>query len=159
MNNPLAQLNDIHEISTVTWWPLGWGWWALIALLIIAITVSILVSRKRKRDQWVWRQCCQTLQTPQNSMGDITTVLKLACRRYLSDANNSDAKALHTLTGKAWLVYLNNQLQEPLRASEQHVEALALNMYRQTDAQHVEQYQQFALTWLHHACPRRPNYV
>ena len=38
--DPLAQLNDIQTPSDVDWWPLAWGWWAVIALALLIIVLT-----------------------------------------------------------------------------------------------------------------------
>lgn len=42
MQDPLAQLRDIHLPEPVAWWPLAFGWWVLIGLLAVAL---LLLSR------------------------------------------------------------------------------------------------------------------
>jgi hypothetical protein len=42
MQDPLAQLRDIHLPEPVQWWPLAPGWWILISLLLVAL---VLLSR------------------------------------------------------------------------------------------------------------------
>lgn len=35
----LAQLSDIRDLDSVSWWPLAPGWWVFIALALLAVAV------------------------------------------------------------------------------------------------------------------------
>jgi hypothetical protein len=51
--DPLAQLHDIVLPQAISWWPLAWGWWLLLAL-ILGVVLSIIFFRQRtiKRNQY-----------------------------------------------------------------------------------------------------------
>ncbi|BAO44786.1 DUF4381 domain-containing protein [Thiolapillus brandeum] len=46
MNDPLAQLKDIHLPPTVSWWPPAPGWW-LLALLVLGAAVWLVRYLRR----------------------------------------------------------------------------------------------------------------
>lgn len=50
MTDPLAQLKDIHLPESVGLWPLAWGWWLLLGVLLCALLggVYILLQHRRK---------------------------------------------------------------------------------------------------------------
>lgn len=49
--DPLAQLHDIVLPSAVSWWPLAWGWWVLLALLLTALGLVIYFRWRTKKRQ------------------------------------------------------------------------------------------------------------
>ncbi len=50
MQNPLAQLKDIHLPPEPGWWPPAFGWWLLAALLLALICFALIrYSRHRAR--------------------------------------------------------------------------------------------------------------
>lgn len=45
--DPLAQLNDIHTPDAVSYWPLDWGWWLVIAIaLVITTAITVMLVRR-----------------------------------------------------------------------------------------------------------------
>lgn len=50
MTDPLAQLRDIHLPEPASFWPLAWGWWLLLGVLVCALLggVYVLIQRRRK---------------------------------------------------------------------------------------------------------------
>jgi hypothetical protein len=46
-DDPLAQLRDIHTPSPIDWWPPAVGWWLLLLLALLAVTMIAL---------WCWRR-------------------------------------------------------------------------------------------------------
>lgn len=51
--DPLAQLHDIVLPQAISWWPLAWGWWLLIALILSAVLSLIFFHRRSiKRNQY-----------------------------------------------------------------------------------------------------------
>lgn len=51
--DPLAQLHDIVLPQAVGWWPLAWGWWVLLIIVVsISSTVIFLWRRNRQRERY-----------------------------------------------------------------------------------------------------------
>lgn len=46
--DPLAQLKDIHPPTEINWWPLDWGWWLPI-LILVGVLIGFFIYWKRKR--------------------------------------------------------------------------------------------------------------
>jgi hypothetical protein len=82
-NDPLAQLRDIHLPAEVSWWPLAWGWWLLIALAGAALIGLIWMLLKRHQSRLYRRQAQAQIDRLQqqhtaNLLPTIFAVLKQA---------------------------------------------------------------------------------
>jgi hypothetical protein len=40
--DPLAQLRDIHLPETISWWPLAIGWWVVVAICLLCISLGAI---------------------------------------------------------------------------------------------------------------------
>lgn len=107
-NPMLAQLKDIHLPEAVSWWPLAWPWW-----LILAFTVAVIcfVIYYRKKNAWRNKALMQLKSF------DKTDPVKHAmyCNRLLKQIcfNNID-RSCASLSGTAWLEYLDQQVKQPI---------------------------------------------
>ena len=45
--NPLSRLNDIIAPEPITWWPLAWGWYIVIAIVLAVLGGAIYFLIKR----------------------------------------------------------------------------------------------------------------
>lgn len=51
--DPLAQLHDIVLPQAVGWWPLAWGWWVLLIIVVsTSATLIFLWRRNRQRERY-----------------------------------------------------------------------------------------------------------
>lgn len=50
MTDPLAQLKDIHLPEPTSFWPLAWGWWLLLGIVVCALlgAAYALIQHQRK---------------------------------------------------------------------------------------------------------------
>ncbi|CUS49369.1 MAG: protein of unknown function containing DUF4381 domain [Idiomarinaceae bacterium HL-53] len=158
MTNPLAQLNDIEEIQQVAWWPLGWGWWLLLALVIIIVVSIALYAARRRRDRRVLHTCIQQVRDQAQHMRDISTALKIAALHYLPSQTPSGA-TYAAISGLELLTLLNTQLPENKQFSASQLNAIASAQYSPSAQEQFNSFREFALRWLTHACPRRPEHV
>lgn len=154
MTQPLSQLNDIHEVTQASWWPLAWGWWLLIAVGVALITAAVVTWLKRKHHQKVLKRCNQQLEKQQSNMGDITTLVKIAALQYLP-VQTFEGTQIRTLTGEKWLRMLNSGMPEAQKLSAENISNLQDALYKPANQDMVSMYQDFSLQWLKHACPRR----
>lgn len=102
-------LRDIHLPAVISWWPLAYGWWVLLACLGAALLVTWLLYRRRYRE----RAAIQGLRAvaraltegaaPVNCIQRISMIL----RRFAMSVGES--KAVAGLTGEDWLKFLDGR--------------------------------------------------
>ncbi|HPY40873.1 MAG TPA: DUF4381 domain-containing protein, partial [Thiolinea sp.] len=51
MNPTELPLRDIHLPPEISWWPLAWGWWALLALVVLILVMLFNWWRQRSSSQ------------------------------------------------------------------------------------------------------------
>lgn len=116
-NPALAQLRDIHLPEAVSWWPIAWPWWLMLVLLIAVI--SFIIYHRKKN---AWRALAiKQLQ----ALDDSDPVMyAMGCNRLLKQIcfNKVDASCA-SLSGIAWLNYLDEQVKKPIFLPE--IEAFA----------------------------------
>ncbi len=112
--DPLAQLRDIHTPEPVGWWPLAWGWWLLIALLLGAAALCLWLLWRRRRANRYRRQALLELDVLGRHFrhhGDRARYLQdlsvLLRRTALSAAPR---EAVASLQGEQWLAWLDATL-------------------------------------------------
>ncbi|APC95219.1 DUF4381 domain-containing protein [Francisella tularensis subsp. novicida] len=115
-NNLLEQLKDIYLPEKVSqWWPLAYGWWLLLAVVILAIIVSLVFLHLRRKAK-SYKDCIiddfrETVektyqQKPKEVLQDISVYLK---RVALQKFPNQPIKTLH---GQQWLEFLDTKLKQ-----------------------------------------------
>ncbi len=108
--SPLDQLADIHLPDAVSWWPLAPGWWALLALLAIALIVFFLWRHRTKKNHY--RKLAQqeldsaysNYQNTQNTtafLHDVSVLLRRTALTAYPKTFNASIK------GQAWLDWLD----------------------------------------------------
>lgn len=154
--DPLAQLRDIQLPESTGWWPLAWGWWLLLALVIIALAFTLYRLRKRRRQQRYRREALAELdrayQHYRNS-GDTAAYLQslnqLLRRAALSSRPPERHASVAGLTGQAWLDFLDDQLPDADRPfTEGPGRALLAGPYQANPQADVEALQQLGQRWL-----------
>jgi len=107
-------LRDIHLPDPISFfWPLAPGWWLLLAFLLVLILVSIWILRLRKRNapkRVALRNLkkLEKLDNPKKQLQEISTLLR---RFYITKYPRNEVASL---TGEAWLEFLDNQLGKQL---------------------------------------------
>ncbi len=109
-------LHDIHLPEPISFfWPLAPGWWLLLAFLLFFILVSIWIRRFRKRNapkRFALRNLKKLEKTysnnPKKLVQEVSTLLR---RFYITKYPRNEVASL---TGDAWLEFLDNQLGKPL---------------------------------------------
>lgn len=151
--SPLDQLADIHLPDGVNWWPLAPGWWALLALIIIAL-VGFFIWRHRKA-QNVYRDIAQhqlegiyaDYQQTQNAAAYLQA-LSLLLRRTALTAYPHSFNA--SIKGKEWLQWLDQvcpALQD--KFSSELGENLLTSVYQKNPHIDVSGLHQLSSQWIH----------
>ncbi|MEL7024053.1 MAG: DUF4381 domain-containing protein [Pseudomonadota bacterium] len=106
-------LRDIHEPAAIGWWPLGPGWWVLLAALALALLFGAVRWHRRTR---LGRMAARDLDTrlkgwldhrdDQRLLADLSEWL-----RRVSIAVHGRAEVA-SLVGDAWRAFLDRGLSE-----------------------------------------------
>lgn len=106
--DPLAQLRDIHTPEPVGAWPLAWGWWCVIALLLVVAGYGIYRYIRYRRRQRPRREALRQLAAI--SVGDddwprqLNNLLKRVALVYYPPSH------VAALYGDQWQQFLINAL-------------------------------------------------
>lgn len=110
-SDPLAQLHDILLPQAVSWWPLAWGWWLLLALITGAAMFGVFFWR-RKQQRERYRQLAiqelQILTEAFHAQADAAVYLQQLSILLRRTAISAQPHAFPVeLKGMAWLRWLD----------------------------------------------------
>ncbi|AJI75207.1 DUF4381 domain-containing protein [Francisella noatunensis] len=115
-NDLLAQLKDIYLPARVSqWWPLAYGWWLLLGLIVLTFIIFLIILHFRKKrnsykDSIVndFRRTIEETQQnkPKEALQNISVYLK---RVALQKFPNQEIKTLH---GEQWLEFLDSKMKK-----------------------------------------------
>lgn len=103
VSTPALPLADIHLQQAPGIWPLAWGWWLVIAAVIVTLALILLWLRKRKAHLAARNEALNALAQT-TSISDINALLKRAALSYFP------RETVAGLTGERWLTFLDSQL-------------------------------------------------
>ena len=152
----LQQLHDVQAPSEVSWWPLAYSWWALIAALTIGLLFLVRWQLRRKKNNLYRKLATAELENALALWQDDKDPA-----RYLQTANNiltrcvqhiEEQRALSTnsktsLSGEPWLTALNDIGTEPLSSECQL--ALGQLSYSEKPACNIANIHAEISSWLH----------
>lgn len=110
--NPLDQLKDIHLPDPISIWPLGMGWWVLIALIICIAALAVWWIKKNQ-----WKRVAKQQLLSYEPVASVDyyyqinrSLKQIAIQRFGSQCAQ--------LSGPRWLEFLDDQLKDPLFSRE-----------------------------------------
>ncbi|MEZ8649049.1 DUF4381 domain-containing protein [Vibrio splendidus] len=154
MNQPL-DLSPIITPSAPSWWPLAWGWWAVIITAIALIALVFFIVKRRKNNQQAKQEALSYFSNSQ-SQDDLSPsaaqdIVRQAALSYFP------RDKVAGLSGDDWLAFLDAQLAKPLFAAKQSQwqQALYQDTALMSDEQKKAQQQLVndCETWLRKALP------
>ncbi|MCU4676879.1 DUF4381 domain-containing protein [Catenovulum sp. 2E275] len=124
--DPLAAFKDIQMPDPVSWWPLAWGWWLLIALAILLVTGLIFGFIRYQKKQRAKKQAIRLInQLDDNaSINALNTLLKQAMLSYFP------REQVASLSGRAWYEFLIAQLKPNDQAEFTDLKAFCDHQYQ-----------------------------
>ena len=152
--DPLAQLNDIVELDHVSAWPLAWGWWLLLALLLLTLITCALWYIQTRRKTALLRTTKKNIAQC-SSVAEVSTQLKIVALHYFAHSPTLAKKSIEQLSGVHWLHFLNWQLPAKHQFTAHQLNDIAAVMYSANSQQQFASYQAFAALWLKHAAITR----
>ena len=152
VGNPLDQLADIHLPDPVSIWPLALGWWLLLALILIALTIALLLRARHQRNAYR-RQALAELeqsyaqltrhQSTSQYLQELNALLKRVALSCYGKGFNSSLK------GQAWLQWLDASCSKlPGRFSQLGAHLLVDGLYQKNPQGDIAALHQLALTWV-----------
>ena len=116
MKQPL-DLSPVITPDAPTWWPLAWGWWAVIVTPIILIALVFFIVRRRKNNQQAKQEALSYFTNSQSSdrlsPSEAQRILRQAALSYFP------REKVAGLAGDDWLKFLDAQLKKPLFVEKQ----------------------------------------
>ena len=113
MNDPLAQLQDIHLPLAIGLWPPAPGWWLLLLLIVAAGALLGWYLRRRSKRLGLYRSAMQELDRirrqfiAQPDSSQLAAELSRLLRRVAITLDLEEEAA--GLTGDAWLSWLDSR--------------------------------------------------
>lgn len=127
MQQAALPLEDIILPPAISWWPLAWGWWALIVLSLIILAALVygwLSWRKRRQQQAAALQALTT--STENLTG---SALYSAINYWLKlQLKTQHPQTLH-LHGQAWAEFLQQSTRTPI-FNDELLQALSQGVYQ-----------------------------
>ena len=109
--DPLQDLRDVHLPDPISWWPPAFGWWMILVLIIIAVSLLLwgkAYYRRTRPRRFALAQLKSVKQQYAQDSDDQWAIREAShlLRCYaLSVFSRSDVAGL---SGKAWLKFLDD---------------------------------------------------
>ncbi len=107
----LDRLIDIVMPPPVPWWPSAPGWYAIAAVLLLAIMVYAIGLFQRYRANQYRREALAELSSLKVEPESLVLVADLLKRTAMTF---SERPSVAALTGEQWVTWLNGQCGQPL---------------------------------------------
>ncbi|TKF79413.1 DUF4381 domain-containing protein [Vibrio kanaloae] len=153
MKQPL-DLSPVIAPDAPTWWPLAWGWWAVIITAISLIALVFFILKRRKNNQQAKQEALSYFSNSQSQDGlspsKAQDIVRQAALSYFP------REKIAGLSGDDWLKFLDAQLAKPLFVAKQsRQQALYQDVALMNDEQKKAQQQLVndCETWLRKALP------
>ncbi|WP_419419667.1 DUF4381 domain-containing protein [Legionella sp. D16C41] len=112
----LAKLHDIHLPNPIGWWPLAPGWYILIGLIIIIVSLLITIAYRYYKYGRAKRQAYQLLakyeQDYLQNSDTSTTCAKVSELLRRVALAYFPRQEVASLQGEAWINFLNNSSKD-----------------------------------------------
>ena len=153
--NQSLDLSPVIAPDAPTWWPLAWGWWAVIITAIVLIALVFFIVKRRQKNQYAKNEAlaCFSNSHSLNALSPNTAqdIVRQAALSYFP------REKVAGLSGDDWLAFLDTQLAKPLFVAKQSQwqQALYQDAALMNDEQKKAQQQLVndCETWLRKALP------
>ncbi|MEZ9155726.1 DUF4381 domain-containing protein [Vibrio sp. F13] len=154
MKQPL-DLSPVIAPDAPTWWPLAWGWWAVVITVITLISLVFFILKRRKNNQQAKQEALSYFSNSPSQDGlspsKAQDIVRQAALSYFPRGK------IAGLSGDDWLTFLDTQLAKPLFVAKQSQwqQALYQDAALMNDDQKKAQQQLVndCETWLRKALP------
>jgi hypothetical protein len=110
-----AQMADIIEPAAVGIWPLAWGWWVLITLILVGLLIALVVTLRHHRANRYRRTSLKLLQAKLfSSRQEQYRYLMQLSKQVALVAYPEQRTEIANAFGAQWLTWLNSKTKQPL---------------------------------------------
>ena len=134
----------MHLPEPPSWLPLAWGWWTLIASVIVGLLIVWLLLYRKKR-HLAAKKTAQRLMASHQKPADAIELVRQAALCYFP------REEIAQLTGKEWYEFLDSQLNQPVFIANYELWQQAL--YSKHPIQETHTLLQDCSLWIDQALP------
>lgn len=149
MQNPLANLADISTGPEISYWPLAWGWWLVIAvgLLLLALIIwqSYAFWQRRALQRRALKAIKQIDPGKQDAAAELHAILRATCMHAFTQVN------IASLHSKQWYLFLKQKVDD--ESLVQPIHELEQNLYTKNAGQLTDIQINAVNTWIKKALP------
>ena len=154
--NPLQDLKDIRTPAVIENWPPAYGWWLLVILVILGISIFALWLDNFRKVRVAKRQALRALQQIDSSHFDTLSQLNQLLKRVaIVYFPNHNVQEMH---GAKWTEFLVSTLpNNKAKGFSESLELIQHKLYQPHTSENTEysRYAKSVETWVKHALP--PN--
>lgn len=147
--DPLSELRDIHLPEPGGFWPPAPGWWVVSALVLaLVIWLAVWLYRRHRANRWLKQarreldQLSRSKQADHQRLIELNRLLKRAARHRYPE------RRPESLSGDAWIAFLQETLPDRARTTEPVFRALAESSWRPSSQLTFEEAEIACRRWL-----------
>ncbi|MFT5839258.1 MAG: hypothetical protein ACI9UT_001761 [Flavobacteriales bacterium] len=152
--NPLENLKDIRTPAAIESWPLAYGWWLLVILVLVGVYLLTLRLVKARKLRLAKRQALKALkQIDVSSLDSLSQLNQLLKRVAMTYFPNQNVQEMH---GAKWTAFLVKTLpNKKALAFSQTFELMQHTLYQPHISESAEfpSCSQSVETWIKYALP------
>ena len=145
----LSQLKDIHLPQAISDWPLAYGWWLSLALIVITITLSIVVYFKQRKKNAVKRSALALLdrQFIQFKANNDSQLFLQQCNQILKRYCLTHYPEAVSLSGPRWTNFLIRHSEKAF-FDDPLAKAISQGLYQNHCQYNAENMYQACVSWI-----------
>ncbi|CAM2975480.1 DUF4381 domain-containing protein [Vibrio mytili] len=144
-NTQSLDLEPLMLPNAPDWFPLAWGWWALLTGIIFILLSVCFYYKWRKKRLRAKKTALRLLTTSTNTPSSALEILRQAALSYFP------REVIAPLTGTAWYEFLDKQTDENRFVDKQQQWQAAL--YQKSDQEQHQSLVDDCTFWINHALP------
>ena len=147
---PKLELSPVITPDAPYWWPLAWGWWCLIVVVMAILIVAVKLYQKHQQDRVIQKIALAKLtNNPDISPAEALATVRQAAISYFP------REMVASMQGEQWYQFLDSQLKSPRFID--HSDAWQQSLY-QSEHTAIDPSTRKALVddctyWVRHALP------
>ena len=109
-------IREIHLPDPISWWPLAFGWWLVLAASILFLILGAMIIRKLlkatlRKEAFKALDLIEKSYKESDNGGQCLVEISALLRRVVLSRRDSFKSG--GITGRAWLEFLDQSLKEP----------------------------------------------